>query len=316
MSVTPTPDLLDEGFYADLDGMHESFAYLRANDPVYRDPKTGMIGVARHADVVDVERRATVFVSSRGYRSMWSPQEDNMIAQDDPGHAEQRALVARRLTPRGAAREEPLVRGVANELLDDIADRTEIEVVDALAARYPSRLTCELLGFPQDRWRDLKSWSERMMRIDSISRDPSGQVLQDVMMAIGEFQTYLHEAVPRFRSEPDRSFISVWANAMVKGCPMSDHTIMNETGLFISGGAETTRTAIARGLRIFCDHPDQWERLASDPSVLPSAVEEVLRWVSPLNQMFRTAAADDRIGDSPVHAGDRIASAVSVCEPG
>ena len=88
---------------------------------------------------------------------------------------------------------------------------------------------------------------------------------------------------------------------------MGDHTIMNETGLFISGGAETTRTAIARGLRVFCDHNDQWERLAADPSLVPGAVEEVLRWVSPLNQMFRTAAVDDRIGDTPVRAGDRIA---------
>ncbi len=307
MPVTTTPDLLDEGFYADLEGMHEAFTYLRANDPVYRDPTTGMLGVTRHADVVDVERRAKVFVSSRGYRSMWSPQEDNMIAQDDPGHAEQRALVARRLTPRGAAREEPLVRAVAADLLDAIADRDEIEVVDELAAQYPSRLTCELLGFPQDRWRDLKSWSERMMRIDSISRDRTGEVLQGVMIAIGEFQAYLHEAVPRFRAEPNDSFISVWANATVKGCPMGDHTIMNETGLFISGGAETTRTAIARGLRIFCDHPDQWDRMAEERSLVPNAIEEVLRWVSPLNQMFRTAAVDDRIGDTPVHAGDRIA---------
>ncbi len=108
------------------------------------------------------------------------------------------------------------------------------------------------------------------------------------------------------RSEPDGSFISVWANATVKGCPMPDHTIMNETGLFISGGAETSRTAIARGLRIFCDHPDQWDRLAAEPSLVPSAVEEVLRWVSPLNQMFRTAVAEDHIGDTAVHPGDRI----------
>ena len=112
----------------------------------------------------------------------------------------------------------------------------------------------------------------------------------NLMGAIGEFQSFLDEAVPRFRAEPDGSFISVWANATVKGCPMADHTIMNETGLFISGGAETTRTAIARGLRIFCDHPDQWDRLAAEPvRSCPSAVEEVLRWVSPLNQMFRTA---------------------------
>jgi cytochrome P450 family 142 subfamily A polypeptide 1 len=148
-----------------------------------------------------------------------------------------------------------------------------------------------------------------MMRIDSIPRDTTGEVMQGVMGAITEFQAYLNEAVPRFRNEPDPngSFISVWANAQVKGCPMEDHTIMNETGLFISGGAETTRTVIARGLRVFCDHQDQWEKVAADPTLVPSAVEEVIRWVTPLNNMFRTAVADDQIGDTAVSAGDRIA---------
>lgn len=307
MSTATTPDLLDGAFYADLDGMHDAFTWLRGNDPVYRDPTTGFVGVTRYADLVEVERRPNVFVSGQGYRSMWAPGEDNMIAQDGRGHAEQRALVARRLTPRGVAQDEQPLRALVAELLDAVADEGQMEVVDALAAQLPCRLTADLLGFPQDRWRDIKSWSERLMRLDAIPRDASGQVMQDLMSAIMEFQAYLDEAVPRSRAEPDDSFISVWANAQVKGCPMGDHTIMNETGLFISGGAETTRTVIARGLRAFCDNPDQWERLAADPSLAPGAVEEVLRWVSPLNQMFRTAVADDRIGDTAVQAGDRIA---------
>ena len=81
---------------------------------------------------------------------------------------------------------------------------------------------------------------------------------------------------------------------------------MHEVGLFISGGAETTRTAISHGLRAFVDHPDQWEAMAADPSLVPGAVEEVLRWVTPLNNMFRRAAADDAIGGQPIRRGDRI----------
>jgi len=317
MATTTRPNLLDESFYADIDGMHEAFTWLRANDPVYRDEASGMIGVTRHRDVVDVERRAKVFVSGQGYRSFWSPMEDNMIAQDDPGHAEQRALVARRLTPKGVERDEKPLRDTVTELLDAVAAdgrpgpsgrlSGQFEVVDAVAAQLPCRLTANLLGFPEDRWRDIKSWSERLMRIDSIPRDASGEVMQGVMSAITEFQAFLDEAVPRFREQPEDSFISVWANATVKGCPMEAHTIMNETGLFISGGAETTRTVIARGLRAFCDHPDQWDRLAAEPSLVPSAVEEVIRWVTPLNQMFRTAVSEDRIGEVTVQPGDRIA---------
>ena len=164
---------------------------------------------------------------------------------------------------RVSSREEKPLRALIDELLDAVADAGEMEVVDALAAQLPSRITADLLGFPQDRWRDLKSWSERMMRIDSIPRDASGEVMQGVMAAITEFQAYLNEAVPRFREEPERLVhLGVGQRRRSSGCPMDDHTIMNETGLFISGGAETTRTAIARGLRVFCDHQDQWERLA------------------------------------------------------
>src|SRR3954470_15340811 len=174
MAPNTKPDLLDESFYADLDGMHETFAYLRANDPVYRDPTSGMVGVTKHRDLVDVERRAKVFVSGQGYRSFWSPMEDNMIAQDDPGHAEQRALVARRLTRKGVERDEAFLRQTVTDLLDAVAGDGQMEVVDAIAAQLPCRLTADLLGFRPDQWRDLRTWSERLMRIDSIQRDASG----------------------------------------------------------------------------------------------------------------------------------------------
>jgi cytochrome P450 family 142 subfamily A polypeptide 1 len=156
-----------------------------------------------------------------------------------------------------------------------------MEVDDAVAAQQPCRLNGTLLANGEDRWRDIKSWSERLMRIDSIPRDPAGEVMQGVMAAITEFQAGLDQLVPAYREQPADSFIS--------------------------GGAETTRTVIARGLRVLCDHQDQWERMAEDPSLVPGAVEEIIRWVTPLNQMFRTAVTDDVIGDTPVKAGDRIA---------
>jgi cytochrome P450 family 142 subfamily A polypeptide 1 len=106
--------------------------------------------------------------------------------------------------------------------------------------------------------------------------------------------------------EHDSDMITVWANARIDGAPLEAETIMHETGLFISGGAETTRTLIGRGLRAFCDHPDQWEALASDPSRIPDAVEEMIRWVTPLNNFFRTAAVDTTIGEQEVKAGDRV----------
>jgi cytochrome P450 family 142 subfamily A polypeptide 1 len=300
----PAYDLLDPAFYAG--DPHAAFAWMRANEPVYRDETNGLWGVTRHADVHEVERRSDVFVSGQGYRSFFSPGETNMIAQDDPRHAEQRGLVARRFTPKAVRQHEAWMTGTITTLIDELADG-QFEVVDALAAQIPCRLTAKLLGWPEERWADIKSWSERLMRYDAVATD--GEALMGMMNAIVEFNTDLQVMVGDRKGCPvdqARDLIEVWANAEIDGIGLDGETIMHETGLFISGGAETTRTVISRGLRTFCDHPDQWEALAADPSMVPVAVDELVRWVTPLNNFFRTAVADTAIGDQPIATGDRI----------
>ncbi len=107
---------------------------------------------------------------------------------------------------------------------------------------------------------------------------------------------------PRSCENPGDDLISTWIHARIDDVPLPPEAIAHEVGLFISGGAETTRTAIAHGLHTFVDHPDQWDAMAADPDLVPGAVEEVLRWVTPLNNMFRRVVSDDRIGDQPVRA--------------
>ena len=292
-------DLLDPAFYAEVDTMHETLTRLRASDPVHRDEVNGLWAVTRHAHVVDVERRASVFASGLGYRSYHSPGEDNMIAQDDPAHAAQRSLVARRFTPKAVLQHTEVLRELVGELLDAVVDSGRMEVVDDLAAPLPCRLTARLLGFPEETWPGVKSWSERLMRYDKVPREPEAGM--DFIAACQEFNAVLQDVVVERRGCPADDLVSVWT-----GAGMADQTIFNETGLFISGGAETTRTVIARGLAAFADHPDQWERIAADPSLVPGAVEEMIRWVTPLNNFFRTARTDSTIGDQAVSAGDRV----------
>ena len=173
------------------------------------------------------------------------------------------------------------------------------EVVDAVAAQLPGRLTANLLGFPEDRWADIKSWSERLMRIDTAMTD------MDVMLgmgsAIGEFAELLDATAGERRGCPMDDLVSDWVAA-----DFDQAQLVHETGLVISGGAETTRTVIARGLRVLADHPDQWEAAAADPALVPGLVEEIIRWVTPLNNFFRTAAEPARIGSTDVATGDRI----------
>jgi cytochrome P450 family 142 subfamily A polypeptide 1 len=255
---------------------------------------------------MDVERRSTVFLSGQGYRAIWSPSEINMIAQDDPRHRQQRMLVQGNFTKKSVEQRQADVESLTREILDQaLADgATEMEVVDAVSGQLPARLTARLLGYPERRWRDLKSWSERLMRTDMRERD--GKVFRDFIAANEEFVGALSEIAREKITEPGDDLISTWLHSTIDGQPLPPEAIAHEVGLFISGGAETTRTAISHGLRAFVDHPDQWEAMASDPSLVPGAVEEVLRWVTPLNNMFRRAAADDRIGDQPVERGDRI----------
>jgi cytochrome P450 family 142 subfamily A polypeptide 1 len=153
-------------------------------------------------------------------------------------------------------------------------------------------------------WRELKSWSERLMRIDMRERD--GETFTDFIDANMEFVQALMPVARERAGCPAHDLISTWVHAKIDGEPLPPQAIVHEVGLFISGGAETTRTAISHGLRAFADHPDQWEAMAADPSLVPGAVEEVLRWVTPLNNMFRRALEDDHIGDQPVRRGDRI----------
>ncbi|MGZ6993594.1 MAG: cytochrome P450 [Acidimicrobiia bacterium] len=297
------PDLLAPAFWADLDGMHEFFTAARARGPLWRDDKNSLWAVIRHDEVLDVERRAEDFTSRPAYRSFGDPNEADMIAKDDPEHIDQRRIVSARFAPRSVEKMAPRLDGLIGELIDGMVDAVtrdgEVEVVDALAAQLPSRLTTDLLGFPEDRWRDVKSWSERLMRIDGVTTDNS--VAMGMVTAIQEFAQVVFATATERRGCPADDLISSWVDA-----DFDDMTMIHETGLFISGGAETTRTAISRGLRVLADHPDPWEAAAADPALVPGLVEEVIRWVTPLNNFFRSAAADTRIGEQAIAKGDRV----------
>ncbi len=300
-------DLLDPEFYRR--NPHDAWAWMRANEPVYRDHRNGLWAITRHADIMQVERTSSIFVSGQGYRAIWAREENNMIALDDPRHRQQRMLVQSEFTSKAVAARRDETVALITELIDaalesSVSGAGQMEVVHALAAQLPARLTARLLGFPEEAWTDIKSWSERLMRIDMRERD--GDTFVEFIDANLEFAGALAE-VSAERSEcPAHDLISMWNHAEIDGQPLSEDTIVHEVGLFISGGAETTRTAISHGLRVFADHPDQWEAMAADPLLVPGAVEEVLRWVTPLNNMFRRAVVDAEVGDQQIKRGDRV----------
>ena len=297
-----TIDLLDPALYQS--NPHDVWAWMRANEPVYRDEKNKLWGITRHADVMDVERRSSVFSSEGVYRAVLSPGESNMIAQDDPRHRQQRMLVQPQLTHAGVATRTAEVEALVAELVAEAVAQGEFDVVELIAGQLPARMTARLLGFPEEMWPEVKSWSERLMRTDMRDRDPV--IMNEFIDANREFLGAMMPIMQEVTACPRNDFMSIWAHAEIDGQKLPPEAIFHEVGLFIAGGAETTRTAISHGLRAFVDHPEQWEEMAAKPELINSAVEEVLRWVTPLNNFFRMALTDDVVGGQPIAAGDRI----------
>ena len=301
----PVIDLLDRQFWQR--DPHDAWTWCREHEPVHRDERSGIWCVTKHADVLRIERNDELFSSDSTYRLNESPGESNMIASDDPVHLHQRRLVNRRFTPRAVKAQTEMLAEMVDRLVDPITPKGRTEVIGDLAGQLPARFTAWLLGLDEDEsWSQLKLWSERLMRIDAAEMDTV--VFTDLMATMQELWSTVAAKSDELRGCPAEGLLSTWANStMPDGSPMPLQTMFHETGLFVSGGAETTRTAIAHGLRTFCDHHDQWELLHEDPAHLPTAVDEVIRWVTPLNNMFRKATRDTELRGVPIEAGDRLA---------
>lgn len=285
---------------------------MRRHEPVYRDERNGLWAITRHSDAVFVERRAERFPSMHAYRAVAAPTEMNMIAQDDPGHKQQRMLVQRFFAPGVLARREEELRATVGSILDDVfgrpgersGEKVTFDVIDSIAGRLPAILTCRLLGYPDDQWPVLKTWSEQLMRTDM--RERSGTIFIEFVMANMSLRSSVKEMLAAKRAVPGDDLLSVWAHAELGGSAMPFDSIFHEVGLFVSGGSETTRTTIAHGLRAFVDHPDQWERLHQNPTSIDSAVEEVIRWVTPLNNFFRRCVEPTELSGQMIGRGDRV----------
>ncbi len=292
-------DLLDGALYAG--DPEPTYAWLRANAPVYWDATNHLWGVSRYADIVAVEKDPVTFTSSQGFRPN-IPGDTSMIGLDDPLHTTRRRLVSRRFTPRAAGGYESDVRRVVTELIDAVADRGECEVVHDLAAPLPAMMIGWLLGFDDDEWPKLKHWSET-----TIPAGGGPRYLNDeVLLAAAEFHAAASQLAVLKRGRPGDDCMTVWTTAEVDGAPLTDDDIVSEALLLLDGGAETTRNVIAAGIFLLSRHPDQRQLLIDDPSRIPTAVEELIRYVTPILNMRRTATRDVELQGQLIREGDEV----------
>jgi cytochrome P450 family 142 subfamily A polypeptide 1 len=296
-------DLLDGDFYAN--DPYATYRWMRDHSPVHWDAVNELWGVSRYDDVVDVERRKDVFVNSDqakgGYRPN-IPADPAIIGLDDPLHHQRRNLVSRRFTPRAVTAREDHVRSTVRSLVDAVAaNGGQAEIVGELAAPLPAMTIAWLLGFPEERWPELKDWSERTIVLGGGPR----YFNEDGMVAAMEFAQAASELHAEKLRCPADDIMTIWTTASVEGEPITVDTVISDCLLLLDGGAETTRTVIARTILDLIAHPDQWEALKAgvDPAV---ATEEFIRWVTPIHNMCRVAAVDTEVGGQPIEAGQQL----------
>jgi cytochrome P450 family 142 subfamily A polypeptide 1 len=291
-------DLLDGDLYAgDPD---PTYAWLRRHAPIYRDEANRLWGVSRYDDIVAIEKDPATFCSAEGYRPNL-PADDSMIGNDDPRHNERRRLVARRFTPKAVAAHEGAVRELARRLVDAVAERGHCEVVEELAAPLPAMVIGRLLGFDDDLWPRVKYWSETTILAGGGPRYMADSVVE----AFGDYCEHAARALETRRAAPADDVMSTWTQAESDGV-LSPDQMLSEGLLLVDGGAETTRTVITGAVLALTEHPDQYRRLLDDPSLLPVAVEEFIRWVTPILNMRRTATRDAEVAGTPVKRGDEM----------
>ena len=298
---------------------HDAFRRLRAEAPVYWNAGTdefpGFWSVTKYADLIAVSREPTTFISSRGISMAVDPVNPTpaagagkmLITIDPPQHVRLRRLVNKGFTPRMVAQLEPEVRAISGRIIDAVAPRGECDFVTDIAAQLPLAVICTMLGVP-DEDRDLMfTLTNRVLGADDPeyqtavgdARETANQGLRDMF---GHFIRLVGERRAARRDD----LVSVLTGAEIDGESLTDEEILYFCYLLILAGNETTRNAISGGMLALCEYPDQRARLAADPVLLPVAIEEILRWTSPVMHMARIATRDVELGGQRIQKGEKL----------
>lgn len=301
----PDDDIrLLDGFWYTEDPLAR-YRWMRDNAPVYWDDAAGIWGIARHDDIMFVSKHPELYCSGQSSRpepGSWIP---SMINMDDPDHKKRRNLVNRGFTPRRVEDHEPKIRELCRDLIDNAIAAGECDFVRDVAAPLPMIVIGDMLGvLPEDRDK-LLQWSEDMLGATSATAPPES--IQRAMMAGAEYSSYALDVIGRRRADPSiEDLIGVLVNSTIDGESLDEEALIHESLLILVGGDETTRHVMTGGMLELIRHPEQRQMLLDDPSKITTAVEEMLRWVSPIKNMNRTATRDVELRGQTIRKGDKL----------
>jgi cytochrome P450 len=286
----------------------EWYRTMRDTDPVSWDPKTKAWNVYRYEDVT------TVLADYRTFSSDFSEvfpdragvgdelSEGNILAMDPPRHHQLRSLVSRAFSPRAIARLEPRIGELTEELLDQIWGRSRIELVSELAYPLPVTVIAELLGVPADDRPRFKVWADALLARDTI--DPTDKAaIEAAAVDLRRFHDYLREHVARRRVEPRQDLLSDLIAAEIDGQRLNDQEIVGFGTILLLAGHITTTLLLGNTLLCLDEHPQAHDALRADPAAIPLAIEEVLRYRSPVTRTTRVTTTEVRLGHQVIAPG-------------
>jgi cholest-4-en-3-one 26-monooxygenase len=295
-----------------LDGApHETFTWLRENDPVHYQEREGRPGwwcLTKYEDVVKASK------DFKHYSSRPSTFETHgetagtelmMINMDPPDHTKLRTIVSKGFHPRIIANLEAGVRGIVSEIIDRVAPKGECDFVTDVAAELPLAVIAELAGIPVEDRHKIFEWSNAMIaRGEDPEYSPS---MEDAQRAFEEISRYGTMLAEQRRKDPRDDLITTICTGQVDGEVLNEFEYAMFFVMLMVAGNETTRNLVSGGMLALIEHPDQRKRLLEDPSLFPSAVEEMLRWVTPVMHFIRTATEDIEIRGKTIRKGEKLA---------
>lgn len=290
-----------------LEDPHATYRRLRRERPVFWVEPHGFWFLTKYADVHSVSKDPGRFCSSRGFRiheglKPQSPVNEDfpptILSMDPPQHSKHRNIVTSFFTPRAVARLESRVRGLARESIQEISPGETCDFVEAVAVRLPVLAIAEMLGVPSADREQFKDWSDALVALND------GNV--EALPRVGELFAYMSSHALERRANPREDLLSALATAKPEGRLLEARDLGMFGMLLLGGGNETTRNLLSGGAEALMANPDQKSQLAQDPSQIPSAVEEMVRWTTPIRTFARTATRDTEIRGQKIASGDFV----------
>ncbi len=299
--------------------MTERLRWLRENEPVRWSAKDDLFLVTRYEDVAFVSKHQELFTSAFGVRPS-NPAKIGLIDEAEPRHTQLRGLINRGFTPRMTRKLEAVFREIVKESIDDVAVRGECDFVKEIAVPLPLKLIAEMIGIRREDFDRFHHWSDTMIAGDGTS-DPA--VLQRAGLAFVEYSTYVRAIIEDRRLQPREDLVSILTGAKDEGilgrfdvkqmhdaseehmALANDELIMMCVILLVAGN-ETTRNGISGGMQLLIENPGERQKLIDDPSLIPIAVEEMVRMASPVHAFSRTATRDLELRGVQIRQGQRV----------